>query len=147
MSLERPYDNMFPGPLVLAAVTAPLVPDMPGSPIDPSSASTTSEFGSPVATTPADQLQVRLPMPRHALDMLIFTLKNVDNPANFPVEVRVNVCSFFVQLCRHTSGEELVKVKTTVQPVLERLSEGLQGAQAKEEMLAKGIKRVLDAWS
>jgi hypothetical protein len=85
-------------------------------------------------------------MPRHALDMLIFTLKNVDNPTNFPVEVRVNVCSFFVQLSKHTSGEELVKVKATVQPVLERLSEGLQGAQAKEEMLAKGIKRVLDAW-
>jgi hypothetical protein len=139
----------FPGPLVLAAITAPLVPDTPNSPVDPSSASTSSDFGSPVASTPSDRLPVRLPVPRHALDMLIFTLKNVDNPANFPVEVRMNVCSFFIQLCKHTSGEELMKVKTTVQPVLEKLVEGLQGSQvgAKEEMLAKAIKRVLDAWS
>lgn len=79
--------------------------------------------------------------------MLIFTLKNVDNPANFPIEVRVNVCSFLVQLSKHTSGEELLKVKTTVQPVLEKLFKGLRGAQAKEEMLANAIKRVLDAWS
>ena len=61
----------------------------------------------------------------------------------------MNVCSFLAQLCKHTMGEELVKVKTTVQPVLEKLFEGLQGAQigSKEEMLAKAIKRVLDAWS
>jgi len=75
--------------------------------------------------------------------MLIYTLKNVDNPANFPVEVRVNVCSFFVQLGRHTSGEELEKVKMAVRPVLERL----MAAQAKEDMLEKAIQRVLDAWS
>ena len=144
-------DNKKPflGPLVLSAITAPLVPDMPNSPVDSSSASTSSDFGSPVASTPSDRLPIQLPVPRHALDMIIFTLKNIDNPANFPVEVRMNVCSFFVQLCKHTPGEELMKVKTTVQPVLERLFEGLQGAQsgAKEEMLAKAIKRVLDTWS
>jgi hypothetical protein len=38
-------------------------------------------------------------------------------------------------------------VKATVQPVLEKLLEGLPGAQVKEEMLAKAIKRVLEAWS
>jgi len=120
---------------------------MLNSPIDATSASSGSDFGSPVASTPSDRLHIRLPVPRHALDMLISTLKNVDNPVNFPVEVRVNVCSFLVQLCKHTSGEELINVKATVQPVLEKLFEGLQGAQAKEEMLAKAIKRVLDAWS
>lgn len=135
------------GPLVLTAIISPLVPDMPSSPVEPTSETTSSDFGSSVASTPSDRLQIRLPVPRHALDMLIFTLKNVDNPANFPIEVRVNVCSFLVQLSKHTSGEELMKVKTTVQPVLEKLFKGLRGAQAKEEMLANAIKRVLDAWS
>ena len=120
---------------------------MLNSPTDPTSASTSSEFSSPVTNTPSERLQVQLPVPRHALDMLVFTLKNVDNPANFPVEIRVNVCSFLVQLGKHSSSDELTKVKATVQPVLEKLLEGLQGAQAKEEMLAKAIKRVLDAWS
>jgi hypothetical protein len=138
--------KLFLGPPVLAAIIAPLVVDMPNSPVDPTSASTSSDFGSPVASTPPDRISVRLPVPRHALDMLIFTLKNVDNPANFPVEVRVNVCSFFMQLGKHTSGEEFMRVKNAVRPVLEKLWEGSQGAHGREEMLTKAIKRVLDTW-
>ena len=139
--LDYTGSNLFrSGPLVLAAITVPLNADMPNSPVDPTSASTSSDFGSPIASTPSDR--VRLALPRHALDMLIFTLRNVDNPANFPVEVRVNVCSFFVQLCKHNSGEELLKVKDAVRPVVEKLV-----VEAKEEMLAKAIKRVLVAWS
>lgn len=111
---------------------------------DPALASTSDDFGSPVAITPPDR--PRLPVPRHALDMLTFVLKNVDNPANFPVEVRVNVCSFLLQLDKHASGDELAKVKEVVRPVLENLLEA-PGVQTLEEMLEKAIKRVLDAWS
>ncbi|KAF8077991.1 hypothetical protein FPV67DRAFT_1463744 [Lyophyllum atratum] len=130
------------GPLVLDALMIPLGLDTPTSPADPSSPPTTaSDVGSPSSVVPAGRPHLNIP--RHPLDMLIYTLRNVDNPANFPVEVRVNVCSFLVQLGRHTSGEELEKVKVVVRPVLE----GLMAAQGKEEMLEKAIQRVLDAWS
>lgn len=105
--------------------------------------STSSDFDSPIASTPD---RPRLPVPRHAFEMLLFVLKNVDNPANYPVEVRVNVCSFLSQLSKHTSGEDLVKVKTAARPVLENVLAN-PGAQGKEELLEKAIKRLLEAWS
>ncbi|KAF5381116.1 hypothetical protein D9615_003916 [Tricholomella constricta] len=131
------------GPLVLDSLTVPLGLDMPASPADSTSPLTTAtnDVGSPTSTTTSGN--TRLNTPRHPLDMLIFTLKNVDNPVNFPVEVRVNVCSFFIQLARHASGEELDRVKATVRPVLE----SLLLVPDKEEMLAKAVQRVLDAWS
>lgn len=130
------------GTLVLDALTIPLGLDSPPSPTSPTSPPTTaSDVGTPSSTTPSSR--PRLNVPRHALDMLIFTLKNIDNPVNFPVEVRANVCSFFVQLARHTSGEELDKVKAAVRPVLE----SHLAAQIKDDMLEKAMQRVLDAWS
>jgi hypothetical protein len=110
---------------------------------DPAS-STDIEF--PVTATVHDR--ARLPVPRHALDMFVFALKNVDNPANFPVEVRINICSFFVQLSRHTSGDELNIVKEAVRPILVQLLEDdvPQGGQPKEEILRKAIQRLLDTW-
>ena len=80
-------------------------------------------------------------VPRHALDMLLSVLRNTDDSSNFPVEVRVNVCSFFYQLSKHISAEELSNVKEAVRPVLDSL------VGHTEEMLEKAIQRVLDSWS
>lgn len=78
--------------------------------------------------------------------MLVAVLKNVDNPANFPVEVRANVCSLLLQLARNCSGDDLTKVKEAARPILEQLTEALQNTQGKEAMLGNAAKRVLDAW-
>ncbi|KAJ7156022.1 hypothetical protein C8R43DRAFT_922335 [Mycena crocata] len=137
------------GPLALSAILTPLPFD--ASPGDPPSAppsasselTSGSDVSSPVVTTPSTR--GRLPIPRNALDMLIAVLKNVDNPVNFQMEVRVNVCSFFAQLTRHTSGPELVRVKDSVRPVVETVSEKLKGAP-NEEMLVKATKKLLELW-
>ncbi|KAG5654519.1 hypothetical protein H0H81_001160 [Sphagnurus paluster] len=127
------------GLLVLEALTASLGLDRPSSPADPVSPPTTaSDIGSPTAPRPP-----HLNVPRHALDMLIFTLKNTDNPVNYPIEVRVNVCSLLVQLTRNTTGDELEKLKTTVRPALK----SLLLASEREEILIKAVQRVWDAWS
>lgn len=132
------YTHLDLALLVLTAILAPLSSDSSALPVDLASTST-SDLDSSVATT-LDK--PHLPVPQHALDMLVFVLNNVDNPANFPVEIRVNVCSFLLQLGRHASGEQLIKVKETVQPVLESLLEN-----KNEEILDKAIQRVLDIWS
>lgn len=136
------------GPIALTAILTPLpfdtpLPEPPSAPPSASSELTSgSDVSSPVVTTPSTS-RGRLPIPRNALDMLIAVLKNVDNPVNFQMEVRVNVCSFLAQLTRHTSGPELVRVKDSVRPVVENLSENLQ----KEEMLVKATKKLLDLWA
>ncbi|KAJ7685139.1 hypothetical protein DFH06DRAFT_1157579 [Mycena polygramma] len=141
------------GPLALTAILTPLPSDT--SPAEPPSAtpSTSSELASgsdvssPVVTTPSTR--GRLPIPRNALDMLIAVLKNVDNPVNFQMEVRVNVCSFFAQLTKHTSGPELLRVKDSVRPIVENVAEDLQNAPNKGEleMLVKATKKLLDLWA
>ncbi|KAG5727645.1 hypothetical protein E4T56_gene12251 [Termitomyces sp. T112] len=74
--------------LVLDALTAPLGIELPpDSPLDSMSPLTVSDLG---VTSPT-KARVHLNVPRYPLDMLIFTLKNVDNPANFPTEVRANL--------------------------------------------------------
>jgi hypothetical protein len=78
--------------------------------------------------------------------MLIGVLKNVDNPANFQIEVRVNVCSLFLQIGRHTSGDDLNVVKDTVRPVIEEVYESVKDKKGREEILAKSTKKVLDTW-
>jgi len=134
------------GPLVLNAIMAPLSFDaVPATEPTSASVSTSSEVSSPVVTTPSTR--GHLPIPRRALDMLISALKNVDNLVNFPIEVRANVCSFFLQVGRHASGEELNKVKETVRPTLEKVLEISRGAQGKEEMLGRAARRTLDAWA
>ncbi|KAJ7109328.1 hypothetical protein C8R44DRAFT_802209 [Mycena epipterygia] len=140
------------GPLALSAILTPLPFDTPSSaepPSAPPSASSEltsgSDVSSPVVTTPSTR--GRLPIPRNALDMLIAVLKNVDNPVNFQMEVRVNVCSFFAQLTRNSSGPELVRVKDSVRPVVENVSENLQNAPNKEEMLVKATKKLLELWA
>ncbi|KAE9384511.1 hypothetical protein BT96DRAFT_1026872 [Gymnopus androsaceus JB14] len=135
-------------PLVLKAIFAPLsFESPPPASADPPSASTsvTSDVSSPTIATPSTR--GRIPVPKTPLDMFIAVLKNVDNPVNFQPEVRINVCSLFIQIGRNASGDEFTKVKETVKPVMEQVLEGLQNAKGKEEVLAKAIKKVLDTWA
>lgn len=76
--------------------------------------------------------------------MLISVLRNVDNPVNYPIEVRMNTCSFFVQLAKHASGPGLESVEDLVRPILEKIVESGEG---KGEKLAPYAKRVLDSWA
>ncbi|KAF7294977.1 GTP binding [Mycena indigotica] len=139
------------GPLALTAILTPIPSDAPppSEPIStPASASSEqptsgSDLSSPVVTTPSTR--GRPTIPRNALDMLIAVLRNVDNPVNFQMEVRVNVCSFFVQLTRHTSGPELGRIKDAVRPVVEGVAEGLQTGEA--DLLSKATQKLLDLWA
>jgi len=142
-------------PLVLTAILTPIPIDspLPEPPSAPPSASgeltSGSDVSSPVVATPSTRGPGRLPIPRNALDMLIAVLRNVDNPVNFQMEVRVNVCSFFAQLTKFNSGPELLRVKDSVRPVVENVSENLQNASNKgeQEMLVKATKKLLDLWA
>lgn len=121
-------------------LTTPLGLESPlNSPIDLMSPLTTSDL----SVSSSSRTRVNLNSPRHPLDMLIFTLKNVDNPANFPTEVRANVCSFFTQLTKHTHGDKLEQVKEAVRPVLE----SLLVSSAVEERLGNALRRLYEAWS
>ncbi|KAK7467122.1 hypothetical protein VKT23_004181 [Stygiomarasmius scandens] len=134
-------------PMVLKAILSPLSFDMPPPPsADPPSASTSvaSDVSSPTVATPSTR--GRLPVPGTTLDVLISVLKNVDNPVNFPVEVRINTCSLFIQVGKNSSGEDYDKVKETIRPVFEKLLESLKDATGKDEMLAKALKRALETW-
>ncbi|KAF5365667.1 hypothetical protein D9758_003317 [Tetrapyrgos nigripes] len=133
--------------LVLKAILSPLSFDMlPPPTADPPSASTSvaSDVSSPTVATPSTR--DRIPVPKTTLDVLISVLKNVDNPVNFQVEVRINSCSLFIQLGKNTSGEEYDKVKDTIRPVFENLLDGLKDATGKDEMLAKSIQKTLETW-
>ena len=74
--------------------------------------------------------------------MLIGVLRNVDNPVNFPIEVRINACTFFLQLQRHNTREALAAVEEKVGPILKRLAGDKQG----DERLSKAAEAVLDGW-
>ncbi|KDQ33252.1 hypothetical protein PLEOSDRAFT_1099226 [Pleurotus ostreatus PC15] len=90
----------------------------------------------------------RIVVPQHALDMIAAVLRNVDNQANFPVEVRMNACALLMQIGRNTPGTDSVEgMKTALQPALEKVLKKLAGAQSKDEMLAKAIQKLLDSWS
>ncbi len=81
--------------------------------------------------------------------MLIGVLRNVDNPANFAVEVRLNVCSLLLQLGKYNLGEGMKKLKHRVQPVLEQLVEDLKEVQivGKEGLLLAAAKEVSKTWA
>ncbi|KAJ8078732.1 hypothetical protein PM082_013015 [Marasmius tenuissimus] len=134
-------------PLVLTAILSSTLLEPP-APAEPPSASTSvaSELSSPTIATPSTRGPV--PVPRTALDMLIAVLKNVDNPVNFQVEVRINVCSLLIQVGRNCSEEEdFGKVKDTVVPVLEELSESLRDASGSDATFAKAVGRALETWN
>ncbi|KAJ3515802.1 hypothetical protein NLJ89_g1525 [Agrocybe chaxingu] len=87
-----------------------------------------------------------LPVPRHALDMLVYVLRNVDNPVNFPIEVRVNTCTFFLQLQRHASNEASARVREEVMPVVQQVAEESQEVGG-EEKLVKAASMLLNSWT
>ncbi|KAF8902129.1 hypothetical protein CPB84DRAFT_1729336 [Gymnopilus junonius] len=129
------------GPLVFEALTVPVNSTLP---IHTASLPANGE-PSPILPTPSSRND-GLPVPRHALDMLIYVLRNVDNPVNFPVEVRVNACTFFLQFPRYTSGLSLAKVKEAVLPVLEHVVEDSQDVEG-EEKLFKAATLVVEKWA
>ncbi|KAK0210706.1 hypothetical protein DFS33DRAFT_1250370 [Desarmillaria ectypa] len=134
-------------PLVLTALSASFnLPSPP--PTEPPSASTSSnsDASSPTLTTPSTRGQL-LPTPRSAAEMLVAVLRNLDNPVNFPVEVRINVCSLLWQVGRYKGGEGIAKLQAVVKPVLEQLVEDFPTPQGKEATLVAGAKKVLESWA
>lgn len=137
------------GPLVIRAIRDPSDAEPP-TPMEAFSASLTSSDASSPVTTPSSVGGRGLPTSYSGLDILVFVLKNVDNPVNFPVEIRVNACAFLIQLGRNTTAEEMSKVKEVFKPVLEKLATAdphVLAAPGKEELLRKSAKKVLDAWA
>ncbi|EAU88580.1 hypothetical protein CC1G_04286 [Coprinopsis cinerea okayama7 len=86
----------------------------------------------------------RPPVARHGLEMIVNVLRNTDNPAVYPVEIRANVCTFLAQLSRYSSGPKLVQVQEAVRPVLDRIKETKPGD--REEMLLISASKVLELW-
>lgn len=90
----------------------------------------------PVSTPPTPStLNDGLPVQEHALDMLVNVLRNVDNSINFPIEVRVNTCTFFLQLQKHVSSDSLAPVREIVLPVLQQIIEDSQEVQEDEKLI------------
>lgn len=109
------------------------------------------ELLSPTVRTEAPPLPLHpsendgLPVPRHALDMLVFVLRNVENPVNFPIEVRVNTCTFFLQLQRYATGPALEKIRETVLPVVIQVAEDSADVEG-EEKLVKAANQLIETW-
>ncbi|PPR03530.1 hypothetical protein CVT24_007016 [Panaeolus cyanescens] len=123
-------------PLVLQALIVPLNSSLPVE----------DNLTSPALPTSSSRGD-GLPVPRNALDMLIYVLKNVDNPVNFAVEVRTNACIFFTHLLRQPVAHgALAKVRSAVLPVVEQVAEEAQGVK-EEEKLYKAAKALIEAWT
>lgn len=108
---------------------------------DVSSASPITDIPTSSLPTPSST-EDGLPVPRNALDMLIYALRNVDNPVNFPVEVRVNVCTFLLQLHKNVSPEAFERVKSAVLPVVQHVADELQD-EPQEEKLYKATSLLM----
>ena len=90
----------------------------------------------PVSTPPTpSSLSDGLPVLEHAVDMLVNVLRNVDNSINFPIEVRVNTCTFFLQLQKHVSSDSLAPIREIVLPVLQQIIENSQEVQEDEKLI------------
>ncbi|KDR81566.1 hypothetical protein GALMADRAFT_239590 [Galerina marginata CBS 339.88] len=131
------------GPLVVDALTVPLNGTTP-APVE-ETLSLANGGGSPSLPTPSSRND-GLPVPRHALDMLVYVLRNVDNPVNFPMEVRLNTCTFFLQLQRHASVISLTRVREAVLPVVQQVAEDSREIE-EEEKLAKAANLLLESWT
>ncbi|KAF6765164.1 hypothetical protein DFP72DRAFT_870286 [Ephemerocybe angulata] len=66
---------------------------------------------------------------RTALEMIANALRNVDNPAVYPIEIRANICTFLVQ--------------DATRLVLEKIREA---KNEKEELLTNAATKVLEYW-
>ncbi|KAF7779072.1 hypothetical protein Agabi119p4_3417 [Agaricus bisporus var. burnettii] len=139
--LSMHYDG---AQLVLRALTKPNPEARPPLP-EPVSTSPTSDLSSPVVASPKTYPQLHIP--RHALDMLVFVLRNVDNPANYQQEIRINVCALLLQLTKNTPEEDLAQLKRAFRSPLEKLTNKLQSATDKDAMLRENVQKVLSAWA
>lgn len=130
--------------LVLKALTKSNSEAKPSLP-ELAATSPTSDLSSPVVASPT--VNPQLHTPRHALDMLIFVLRNVDNPANYQQEIRINVCALLLQLTKNTPEEDLAQLKGAFRSTLEKLMNKLSSATDKDAMLRENIQKVLSAWA
>ncbi|KAI5900352.1 uncharacterized protein SCHCODRAFT_02607671 [Schizophyllum commune H4-8] len=139
-------------PLVLESLLTQITVDAPPLPsiVEPSlsnSPSTSSDLSSAIVTPQSTTGPRGRSSQRSALQTLAAALRNLDNPTNYPVEVRVNVCSLLLQISRKGAGEELGKVKEVMRPVLESVAESVRSAAGKDELLLKATRKVLELWA
>ncbi|KAF8797982.1 hypothetical protein BYT27DRAFT_7228589 [Phlegmacium glaucopus] len=130
------------GALVLDALTTPLNENSAINGVSPVSITVNANNSLPTPSSRNDGLSV----PESALDMLVNVLRNVDNPVNFPIELRVNICTFFLQLQRHASSESLAPIREIVLPVLQQIAEDSQEVE-EEEKLAKVANLLITSWT
>ena len=130
------------GALVLEALTTALNGK---SAIDGASTVSTTVNSTDSLPTPSPRND-DLAGPEHALDMLVNVLRNVDNPVNFPIELRVNTCTFFLQLQRHASGDSLAPIREIILPVLQQIAEDSQEVE-EEEKLVKVVNQLITSWT
>jgi len=127
------------GPLVLEALFTLMNQGV--SPI-----ATSSSVSDPTSSLPTpSSVNDGLPVPQNALDMLIYALRNVDNPVNFPIEVRVNVCTFLLQLQKNATPEGFGRVKRSALPVAQQVVDELQD-EPQEEKLFKAASLLVKSW-
>ena len=101
----------------------------------------------PVSTPPTpSSLSDGSPALEHAVDMLVNVLRNVDSSINFPIEVRVNTCTFFLQLQKHVSSDSLAPIREIVLPVLQQIIEDSQEVQ-EDEKLIKVANLLITSWT
>lgn len=86
-----------------------------------------------------------LSVPEHALDMLVNVLRNVDNPVHFPIELRVNTCTFFLQLQTHASNDSLAPIREIILPVLQQIVDDPQAVE-EEEKLVIVANQLIKSW-
>jgi hypothetical protein len=125
------------GALVLEALTMPLNKKLT---IDGLSSAINTNNSSPTPSSRNDSS----PVLEQALDMLVNVLRNVDNPINFPIELRVNTCTFFLQLQKHISSDSLAPIRGIVLPVLQQI---VEDSQEEEDKLTRVVNLLITSWT
>ncbi|TFK76491.1 hypothetical protein BDN72DRAFT_885218 [Pluteus cervinus] len=120
--------------LVISAITAPAPESHP-------------QLQASESSTDANASQT--PTPWCTLDQIAVALDTSDDPGKYPVEIRMNICSFLLQLEKNAPKEQLSRTKAMLQPVVEETVENLQGQKLdnKQEMLLTTAKKLLGQWS
>ena len=106
----------------------------------------------PVSTPPTPStLNDGIPVRGRLLGVLVGVLGNVRvgglinwKTINFPMEVRVNTCTFFLQLQKHVSRESLAPVREIVLPVLQRI---IEGSEVHDEKLIRVANLLIASWT
>jgi len=120
---------------VLDAITVPAPEGTMGESMSP------SPLGSD-ASSPTSVSKPRPLVARHALEMITNVLRNTDNPANYPVEIRANICTFLIHLTRSSSAPfKLSGIQHAVRPTLEKIR-----AEPGGDLLSSAVGKVLDLW-